>query len=141
MHVSQKPFTSSEDNARKPISDNLKCRFDLEIRQRSLKSNQLVFPSQQCIYASLVRIHHLVQKKTHRKEATRTLTGSAPKQYAPTLWIGGGGGAQFGTSLENRSSLFFALIQIRKKHFAVLIETYKGIPKNRGWCIQDTVEL
>ena len=37
----------------------------LKIRSMSPKSNQLVPPSQQCIYASLVKIHPLVQKITH----------------------------------------------------------------------------
>ena len=58
----------------------------LEIRSRSPKSNQLVPPpSQQCIYASLVKIHQTVQKIKHGKEATRTRmpTGSAPKTICP----------------------------------------------------------
>ena len=37
----------------------------LKIRSRSPKSNQPFPSSQQCIYASLVKIHRLVQKITH----------------------------------------------------------------------------
>ena len=43
----------------------------LKIKSRSPKSNQLFPPFQQCIYASLVKIHRLVQKTMNRKEATR----------------------------------------------------------------------
>ena len=38
----------------------------LEIRSRSPKCNQLFPSSQQCTYASLVKIHPLAQKTTHR---------------------------------------------------------------------------
>ena len=53
----------------------------LKMRSRSPKSNQLFLPSQLCIYASLVKIHPVVQKISRRKEATRTPTptGSVPK--------------------------------------------------------------
>ena len=37
----------------------------LKIRSRSPKSNHLFLPSQQCIHASLVKIHPLVQEITH----------------------------------------------------------------------------
>ena len=50
----------------------------LKIRSRSPKSNQLVPFSQQCIYASLVKIYQTVQKIRHGKEATWTPTGSTP---------------------------------------------------------------
>ena len=39
--------------------------FFLKIRSRSPKSNQLFPFSKQCIYASLVKIHQVVQKITH----------------------------------------------------------------------------
>ena len=51
------------------------------------------------------------------------------------LWVRQG---NFGTSRTIRS---FAIIRIQKKRFGVSNDTFKGIPKNRGWCIQDTVEL
>ena len=38
----------------------------LKIRSRSPKSNQLLSSSQQFIFVSLVKIHPLVQKLTHR---------------------------------------------------------------------------
>ena len=54
----------------------------LKIRS-SPKSNQLPPFSKQCNYASLVKIHQLVKRIMHRKEATRTQTltptGSATK--------------------------------------------------------------
>ena len=59
----------------------------LKMRSRSPKSNQLFPPSQPCIFASLVKIHLLVQKISRRKEATRTptrtQTRSAPKTICP----------------------------------------------------------
>ena len=61
----------------------------LKMRSRSPKFNQLFPPSQPCIYASLVKIHLLVQNISRRKEATqtrkptRTPTGSAPKTICP----------------------------------------------------------
>ena len=65
----------------------------LKMRPRSLKSNQLFPPSQSCIYASLVKIHPLVQKISRRKEATRThtrtRTRSAPKTICPPPSAGG----------------------------------------------------
>ena len=42
-----------------------KCRCTLTIRSRSPKSSQLFPSSHQCIYASLVKIHPLVQKIRH----------------------------------------------------------------------------
>ena len=45
--------------------DVLKCRWDLKNRSRSPKSNQLFHSSQYCMYASLVKIHPLVQTITH----------------------------------------------------------------------------
>ena len=46
------------------------------------KFHQLFLPFQQCIFASLVKIHLLVRKITHGNEATRTLF--APKtKYRP----------------------------------------------------------
>ena len=54
----------------------------LKIRSRSLNLIILT-PFQKYIYANLVKIHQLVQKITHRNEATRIRTptpaGSAPK--------------------------------------------------------------
>ena len=38
----------------------------LRIMSRSSKSNQLFPPFQQCIYASMVNIHLLVQNKVHK---------------------------------------------------------------------------
>ena len=67
----------------------------LKMKSRSPKSNQLFPPSQPCIYASLVKIHPLVQKISHRKEATRTPTrmptptGSTPKTICPPPSVGG----------------------------------------------------
>ena len=67
----------------------------LKMRPRSPKSNQLFPISQPRIYASLVKIHPLVQKISRRKEATRTRTrtptptGSAPKTICPPLSVGG----------------------------------------------------
>ena len=55
----------------------------LEIRSRSPKSNKLVQPSQQCIYASFVKIHPLVQKIMYRNEATWTPTGIHIKSICP----------------------------------------------------------
>ena len=40
----------------------------LKIRSRSPKSSKLFSFSQKCIYASLVKIHKLVQKITHKEE-------------------------------------------------------------------------
>ena len=67
----------------------------LKMRSRSPKSNQLFPPSQPCIYASLVKIHPVVQKISRRKEATRkrtpmrTPTGSTPKTICPPPSVGG----------------------------------------------------
>ena len=41
----------------------------LKIRSRFPKSNQLLPSSKKCIYASLVKVHQLVQEIMHRKEA------------------------------------------------------------------------
>ena len=43
----------------------------LKIRSRSLKSNQLFPSSKQCIFASFVKIHQLVQKIMHGNESGR----------------------------------------------------------------------
>ena len=66
---------------------------DLENRSRSPNSKQLFFPSQTCIYASLMKFHPMVQKISCRKEATRTLTPteSAPKTMCPPPSVGGNG--------------------------------------------------
>ena len=57
----------------------------LNMRSRS-PSNQLVPPYQQCIHASLVKIHQMVQKIINGKA---TLTGSAPKTICPPhFWFG-----------------------------------------------------
>ena len=67
----------------------------LKMRSRSPKCYQLFPPSQPCIYASLVKIHPLVQKILRRKEAmrtptrTQTTTGSAPKTICPPPSVGG----------------------------------------------------
>ena len=34
--------------------------------------------------------------------------------------------------------VYFAL---KRKHFRVCYDTFKGEPQNRGWCIQDAVEF
>ena len=47
---------------------------------------------------------------------------------------------QFGTSLKNRSSLFRVYLN-SKQALWVKLWHFKGIPQNRGWCIQDIVEL
>ena len=65
----QNPSTGSEDNAWQPYVGHLKCHVTLKIRQRSPNSNKLFSSSQQCIYASLVKIHPLVQKIMHGNES------------------------------------------------------------------------
>ena len=62
----------------------------LNIRSRSSKSNQLFFVTKECINASLVKIHPLVQKIMHRNEATRTPTGSTLKTICPPSLRPGG---------------------------------------------------
>ena len=61
---------SSRDIIQKPyFGQNLTFQsapVTLKIRSRSPKSNQPFLSSQQCFYASLVKIHRLVQKITHR---------------------------------------------------------------------------
>ena len=62
----------------------------LKNRPRSLKSDQLFPFYQQCIHASLIRIHPLVQKITHGIEATpTTASGFAPKTICPLSSVGG----------------------------------------------------
>ena len=58
------PSIGSEDNAQKPYFGYFKVL--VKIRSRSLKSYQLLCLFQQCIYLSLVKIHLLNQKITHR---------------------------------------------------------------------------
>ena len=60
---------NSRDTIQKPyFGQNLTFQsapVTLKIRSRSPKSNGLFPSSQQCIYASLVKTHQLVQKITH----------------------------------------------------------------------------
>ena len=84
---------------RKPNLISFHGLVTLKMRSRSPKSNQLFPPSQPCIYASLVKIHPLVQKISRKKEATRTRTptrtrtrtptGTAPKTICPPPSVGG----------------------------------------------------
>ena len=64
----------------------------LKIRPRSPKSNQYFPLCQQCIYASLVKIHPLVQKITHRNKATYNGRRRDLHQdlYVPLSSVGGG---------------------------------------------------
>ena len=63
----ENPSTSSKDNAQKPYFGHFQsAAVTLKIWSRSPNFNQLFPFSQQCIYASLVKIHPLVQKITHR---------------------------------------------------------------------------
>ena len=63
----------------------------------SPKSNQLFPSSQQCIYASLVKIHQLVQKimqgneSGHRQDPHQKqyIPLSLSRIYHPTLWVRG----------------------------------------------------
>ena len=71
------------------ISEFSKCHRDLENKVKVTKIYLTHFPSQQCIYASLVKIHPLVKKIVHRNEATPT--GSTPKTMSPSLRLGRGG--------------------------------------------------
>ena len=74
-----------------------KCWCDLENDVKVTKSNHF-FPRPNNVYASLVKIHQLVQKIEWRQEATqtRTLTGSTPKAIClpsplvvgTLLWLG-----------------------------------------------------
>ena len=70
----------------------------LNIRSRSPKTIQLFPLSKQCICASLVKTHPLVQKITSGNEATGTQTGSAPN---PPLAGGGGGGGGGGRDIND----------------------------------------
>ena len=80
----QNPSASSEDNAQKPYSRHSKCCCVLDIRSRKPTSNQLLPSSQQFIYASLVKIHQLVQKRMHGNESRRQhLQDLHQKQYIP----------------------------------------------------------
>ena len=60
---------------------------NLKKRSTSPKPNQLLTPSKQCIYASLVKIHPLAQRITHRHKSMWmrmcTPIGSASKQTCP----------------------------------------------------------
>ena len=61
----------------------------LKMRSWSPKSNHFTPPSQ-CVCASFIKIHPLVQETECRQEATRMLTRSAPKAIcAPPLRLGG----------------------------------------------------
>ena len=79
------------------ISDISKSRCGLENKVKVTKNLINSFlPSQQCIYVSLVKIHQIIQKIVHGKEAAPTLrltsTRSAPKTiYHPTGPFGFGG--------------------------------------------------
>ena len=37
--------------------------------------------------------------------------------------------------------VIFTFKRIQKKHIGVSYDTFKGLSQNRGWCIQDTVEV
>ena len=82
---SQNPFICSIDihsfvrryHVGKPNLISFHGLVTLKMRSRTPKSYQLFPPYQPCTYASLVKIHPLVQKISFRKEATRTPTGSA----------------------------------------------------------------
>ena len=69
---------------RKPNLISFHGLVTLKMRSRSPKSNQLFPPSQPCIYASLVKIHPLVQKISRKKEATRTRTPTRTRTRTPT---------------------------------------------------------
>ena len=56
------------------------------------KSGVIVPPAHEYIYASLVKIHQLVLKITHGKEATLTDGIPTKNDMSPTLLVGGGGG-------------------------------------------------
>ena len=86
----------------------------LKIRSRSPKFNQLFSPSKQCIYASLVKIHPLVQKIMSRKDATQTSTqtGSAPKPICPSPF---------------RKFAFHIFDQVRHKTICAAEETRKRL--------------
>ena len=47
----------------------------------------------------------------------------------------------FGTSLKNRSSFFSREKEFKGSIFGLAMALLKGMPQNRGRCIQDTVEL
>ena len=100
----------------------------LKIGSRSPKSNQLVPPSQQCIYASLVKIRLSVQKITHGNEATQapTQTGSAPKTICPPP-----------PSVGGTLSRAVTLLQIcEKQRFTILMLILSMI-----MCIQNLVSI
>ena len=59
-----------------------KCWCDLKNRSRSSKSNKQFPYSQQCIYASLIKIHQLVQKITQETKSGRR-RDSAPITIYP----------------------------------------------------------
>ena len=66
----QNSSSSSEDNARKTIFWTFQsATVTLRIGSRSPKSNQLFPSSQQCIHASLVKNHQLLQKIMHGNES------------------------------------------------------------------------
>ena len=88
MHLctfGQNPSTSSEDYTRKPYFGHFKVpHVTLKIRSILPKSNQLFPSSQQCIYASLVKIHRLVQKIVNGNESVRRRRRDPHhKQYIP----------------------------------------------------------
>ena len=55
----------------KPYDTFHSAGMTLKIRSRSPKPNQLFLPSQQCIYASLVKMHLLAQKIMNRNKETQ----------------------------------------------------------------------
>ena len=48
---------------------------------------------------------------------------------------------KFGTSLKNMSRLFLRLFEFKVSTLGEAVTLWKGTPKNRGWCIHDTVEI
>ena len=90
----QNQQTGSGDRVRKRLFFTVFILYrlvTLKIRSRLPKSNQLFSPSQQCIYASLLKIHVLVQKIMSGKESmqtwARTQTGPTPKSTClPLCW-------------------------------------------------------
>ena len=80
----------------------------LKIKSSPPKSNQSFPLSQQCIYASLVKIHELVQKIMHRCTQNKAdAEGSQPKTINPlTFWV---------------VSLFVCVVALRPKSTAMVM--------------------